>query len=84
MNPIPDAHPTADADVERLRYIENAQRILRGTDATPRQTFDLADQLKKVNEFGYARRLFGRIQAKGDYAGVRKGATPKQALQTRP
>jgi len=58
------------------RDVAQALLILRGVDA-PLQTMDeLAERLKDVNEFGYARRLYARIrgQGLGNHGGFSKTA----------
>jgi predicted acylesterase/phospholipase RssA len=50
--------------------IEQAQSILRGTDAHGSDIYKLAERLKNVNEFGYARRLYSRLRAQGNYVGL--------------
>jgi predicted acylesterase/phospholipase RssA len=56
-----------------------AQSILRGTAAPAGVVYGLAERLKGVNEFGYARRLYGRLRAAGDYRGI--PATPVKVGQ---
>ena len=50
--------------------IAQAQSILRGTEADPKVIYGLAERLKNVNEFGYARRLYGRLRGQGNYGGL--------------
>jgi len=56
----------------RKRDIDRAESILRGTVESVPVTFALAERLKNCNEFGYARKLFGRIRNNGDYEGLNK------------
>src|ERR1700756_2504377 len=61
--------------------IAQAQSILRGTDAHPKVIYDLAERLKNVNEFGYARRLYGRLRGQGSYEGLAETASPAKVGQ---
>jgi predicted acylesterase/phospholipase RssA len=78
----PAPHSTdPHGDEARRRDVEQARTILRGTWAEPTVMFDLARRLKELNEFGFARRLFGRIHAQGDYRGIGKAPDPEVAAQ---
>jgi predicted acylesterase/phospholipase RssA len=54
----------------RGRSVAEAQSILRGAHAQPRTMYGVAERLKDLNEFGYARRLYARIRRQGNYAGL--------------
>ena len=57
--------PATDADEEKAQppptpagtLVQKARLILRGASATPQELLNLASELKRVNEFGYARKL---------------------------
>jgi predicted acylesterase/phospholipase RssA len=58
----PSASQTRQGREEgRTRDIARAQGVLRGGEPSPQESYDLAGRLKDVNEFGYARKLLGRI-----------------------
>src|SRR5262245_29726994 len=65
----------AARDEQRLRDVSEAQLILRGRAAAALEAYQLAERLKNSNEFGYARRLYGRIRAMGDDAALRAKAS---------
>jgi predicted acylesterase/phospholipase RssA len=69
-----DSRPSGKLSREdqRKRDVAQAESVLRGGDLPPKETYDLADRLKNNNEFGYARKLFGRIRARNDYTGLTK------------
>ena len=69
-NAEPAAAQSSAQDQERADKIASAQSILRGAAATPGEIYGLAEWLKNVNEFGYARRLYARLRADGDYRGL--------------
>jgi predicted acylesterase/phospholipase RssA len=54
----------------RLGYLDRAKTLLRQSTMPAKEAYDLAEDLKDCNEFGYARKLFGRIRAAGDYTGL--------------
>lgn len=58
--------PRAVRDEQRLRDVDEAQLVLRGRAAAALDAYQLAERLKNNNEFGYARRLYGRIRAMGE------------------
>ena len=66
---------------QRARDVAQAQSILRGTEASAATVYALAERLKKVNEFGYARRLFGRIRVEGNYHGLAETASAAKVGQ---
>src|SRR5262249_51480710 len=57
------------SEAARAEDIAQALSALRGVDASAAMMYELAERLKNVNEFGYARRLYGRIRMRGDYGG---------------
>src|SRR6185436_8407757 len=67
--------PRAARDAERARDVNEAQQVLRGRSAEPLATYQLAERLKNGNEFGYARRLYGRVRAMGDDPALRAKAS---------
>jgi len=52
------------------RDVARAQAILRGAEASAAEAYALAERLKDQNEFGYARRLYGRIRQDGRYGAL--------------
>lgn len=77
--------PRSLRDAARERDLAQAHSILRGTEAPAREIYDLAERLKNANEFGYARKLYGRIRGKGDYSRLSKTPArvgPRHALCT--
>src|SRR3954471_13484387 len=63
--------PAWFSDEERLANLDRARTLLRQTRMPAKEAFDLAESLKKYNEFGYARKLFGRIREAGDYTDLK-------------
>src|SRR6266702_3287732 len=59
--------PTRFTDDVRLTYLERAKTLLRQSTIPAKEACDLAEALKDCNEFGYARKLFGRVRAARDY-----------------
>ena len=55
----------ASREAQRKRDTAQAETILRGAEASAADMYELAERLKSCNEFGHARKLFGRIRAKG-------------------
>ncbi len=49
---------------DRGELRKQAQTILRGAGSDPGELLDLAERLKELDEFGYARRLLGRAREK--------------------
>lgn len=66
--------PSRFSNACRLEDIERAKRLLRSPSVVPTEAFDVAERLKEVNEFGYARRLLGRIREAKDYTGLESRA----------
>ena len=91
--PHPTTAPEPDwSDAQRAKKVAHARAILGGVDvdttlpgadSAAQKIYDLAESLKKVNEFRYARRLLGRIRSKGDYIGLKieEGTTPVKVGQ---
>jgi predicted acylesterase/phospholipase RssA len=52
---------------DRQRDMAEAQGVLRGGDISTENMYQLAERLKRVNEFGLARRLFGRVRRRKDW-----------------
>jgi hypothetical protein len=52
---------------DRERDMLEAQGALRGGDLATENMFQLAERLKNVNEFGLARRLYGRVRRRKDW-----------------
>jgi predicted acylesterase/phospholipase RssA len=69
MTEANDRRTDAEAAQEDRRKadLELAQSVLRGRELPAQTTYELAERLRKVNEFGRARRLYGRIWTKGDW-----------------
>jgi len=63
--------PAWFSDEERLANLDRARTLLRQTTMPAKEAFDLAESLKKYNEFGYARKLLARIRSANDYTGVK-------------
>jgi predicted acylesterase/phospholipase RssA len=79
VNAEPEAPQLPSRDETRARDVAHAQLILRGTAANAGVVYALAERLKDVNEFGYARRLYARLRAAGNYGGI--SATPVKVGQ---
>lgn len=58
----PRDDPSRAADEQRVADVERAKILLRGASLDAVEAFQLAERLKRCNEFGYARRLFGRLR----------------------
>lgn len=80
------------SDEQRAAKLEAAKKILGqgnvhlllpGADSAAQKIYDLADNLKKINEFRYARRLLHLIRDRKDYSGLKaeKGITPVKVGQ---
>ena len=77
VNAEPAAAQSSSREKTRADKVAHAQSILRGTEASPSETYALAGELEKINEFGYARRLYGRLRAGGNYSGLDKKTPAK-------
>jgi predicted acylesterase/phospholipase RssA len=64
----------ASREAQRKRDTAQAETILRGAEASAADMYELAERLKSCNEFGHARKLFGRIRAKSGYRRLGKSA----------
>jgi predicted acylesterase/phospholipase RssA len=62
--------PARFSDKERRANLDRAKTLLRQSTMPAKEAYDLAEALKDGNEFGYARKLFGRIRAAHDYTGL--------------
>jgi predicted acylesterase/phospholipase RssA len=62
--------PARFSDDLRLANLERAKTLLRQPTMSAKEAYDLAEKLKDCNEFGYARKLFGRICDAGDYTSL--------------
>jgi len=47
-----------------------AEAVLRGRELLGQEMYELAERLRKLNEFGLARRLYGRIWAQAEWANL--------------
>jgi len=76
------AQPAADDPKSRDKKNEDditaAQTALRGAELSPKKTFELAKRLKNANQFGYARKLFAQIRARGDYSELQPAKVGQQ------
>ncbi len=68
-------------EAARRRDVAQAQLILRGVSEDALAVYVLAERLKNDNEFGYARRLYGRIRVTGNYAELGNKANPVKVGQ---
>jgi predicted acylesterase/phospholipase RssA len=59
-------------EASRKRDLAQADTILKGKALSVREMYALAERLKDNNEFGYARRLYGRIRATANYRELNK------------
>lgn len=66
-------------EADRKRDLDVAAKVLRGSGLPAREVYAVAERLKNNNEFGYARKLYGRIRALGDYSDL--GKTPAKVGQ---
>ena len=78
---------SADAarEAQRKADIALGQTVLRGKHIVPQEIYNLAEQLRKVNEFGLARRLYGRIREQADWMQLKQTAAlvgQRHALST--
>src|SRR5262245_40075222 len=64
---IASDRPARFSDQVRLDKLDRAKTLLRQPTMSAKEAYELAEGLKDCNEFGYARKLFGRIRAAGDY-----------------
>lgn len=62
--------PARFSDDLRLANLERAKTLLRQPTMSAKEAYCLAEKLKDCNEFGYARKLFGRIRDAGDYTSL--------------
>ena len=62
--------PAEFTDAKRLEALDDAKKMLRLMEMPADAAFKLAEAMKKYNEFGYARKLFGRIRDKGNFTGL--------------
>jgi predicted acylesterase/phospholipase RssA len=62
--------PARFTDEVRRDKLDRAKTLLRQPTMPAKEAYDLAEDLKDCNEFGYARKLFGRIRAAGNYTGL--------------
>ena len=62
--------PARFSDEVRLANLDRAKTLLRQSTMSAKEAYDVAENLKDFNEFGYARKLFGRIRAARDYTGL--------------
>jgi len=75
----------AEREAQRQIGIKLADSVLRGRQIPAQQAYDLAEGLRKVNEFGRARRLYGRIRAEADWPHLKETAVKvgqRHALST--
>lgn len=66
---IASDRPARFSDHARLADVKCAKTLLRQGKISPEKAYDLAERLKNCNEFGYARKLLGRIRTVDDYTG---------------
>jgi hypothetical protein len=59
----PSDRPARFSDEARFAKLNRAKTLLRQPTMSSKEAYDLAEALKGCNEFGYARKLFGRIRA---------------------
>lgn len=62
--------PARFSDEVRLANLDRAKTLLRQPKMPAKDAYDLAEGLKDCNEFGYARKLFGRIRDARDYTNL--------------
>ena len=62
--------PARFSDEVRLANLDRAKTLLRQPTMSAKEAYDVADNLKNCNEFGYARKLFGRIRDARDYTSL--------------
>jgi len=67
---IASDRPARFSEEVRLANLDRAKTLLRQPTMSAKEAYDLAEVLKDCNEFGYARRLFGRIRTAGDYTSL--------------
>jgi predicted acylesterase/phospholipase RssA len=63
--------PARFSDEVRRAKLDRAKALLRQPTLPPKEGYDLAEDLKNCNEFGYARKLLARIRSANDYTGVK-------------
>lgn len=62
--------PSRFSNAQRLQDVASAKALLRAPTLVSAEAFTLAERLKEVNEFGYARKLLGRIRESRNYLGL--------------
>jgi predicted acylesterase/phospholipase RssA len=67
---IASDRPARFSDEVRLEKLDRAKELLQGPTISAKEAYDLAEDLKNCNEFGYARKLFGRIRVAKDYTNL--------------
>jgi tetratricopeptide repeat protein len=75
----------AASETQTKQDIALAESVLRGKDIPAQEAYDLAERLRKVNEFGRARRLYWRIWIKADWPNLKVTAAKvgqRHALST--
>jgi predicted acylesterase/phospholipase RssA len=87
MTEANDPRIAADAARETQRHadIACAKATLRGEQRSAQELYLLAERLRKVNEFGLARRLYGQLRSLADWAGLtvtEAKVAQRQALST--
>jgi predicted acylesterase/phospholipase RssA len=65
-----EPHMALSREAKRKEDAARAQSVLRGVRLPPEEVYSLAERLKGTNEFGYARKLFGRLRSTGDDNGL--------------
>jgi predicted acylesterase/phospholipase RssA len=78
-SPVAETSARSIREADRKRDVEEANSVLRGKDLSVLEIYMLAERLKDNNEFGLARKLFGRIRALGSYGGLK--ASPVKVSQ---
>jgi predicted acylesterase/phospholipase RssA len=59
------------AQDQGLQDIAHAEAVLRGRELHGQEMYELAERLRKINEFGLARRLYGRICAQAEWTNLK-------------